>query len=96
MPIHLTLKKYKFAHNFRLNDATDFIFAPQHNIIKRNISWNFDQNLIRWRHFMRSHIPPLPMGGVAPHFQVAAARMRAADVNFFFAKIFIRGNKSHI
>ena len=57
-------KSTRFVNNSCLNDATDFIFAQQPNNIKRNGSWNFDQILIRWRHFMRSYIPPLPMGGV--------------------------------
>ena len=31
-------KSTRFIHNSRLNDATDFIFAPPPNIIKGNIS----------------------------------------------------------
>ena len=64
-------KNTRCVHNFCLHDAIVFMFAPQLNIIKRNLSWRFGRDLIRWRHFMSSYIPPLPMGGVVPHFPVA-------------------------
>ena len=68
-------KNRRFGHNFRLNGAKDFIFAPPPNIIKINIPRSVFQNLIRWRHFMTPYIPLLLMGGgVVPHFQMDRAR----------------------
>ena len=43
--------KYENCHNFRLNDANDFIFTPQHKIMKINIFWSFGENPTSWRHF---------------------------------------------
>ena len=46
-------------HNFRLNDANGFLFSPQHNIMKRNISWCSGKNPTWWRHIIQR----LLMGG---------------------------------
>ena len=43
-------EKNGIVHNFRLNDANDFIFGPQHIIKRRNIFWFFFENPTWWRH----------------------------------------------
>ena len=51
------------AYNFRLNGANYFIVAPEHDIVKRNISWKFGEPPTSWRHIiardvnLRRHFP---------------------------------------
>ena len=44
------MAKYGNCYNFCLIDANNFIFTPDHNIHKRNISWRFGENQTWWRH----------------------------------------------
>ena len=42
-------QKYLIVHNFRLNNANDFIFGHKQDIIKRNDSCEYGENPRRWR-----------------------------------------------